>query len=163
MISESDNFLSCAISLRATTTHLYDDLNVRIKSIQNASHVDSNIQALVFGHTMSMVILRALATEYVLKSMAANIHGRLLKTHDLFELFNDLGNDPINFIEDHAKKQGIREIRAILKEHRTDFMDWRYNQQGVQTNFLDISRALDVLISVAQNKIFKRQFYTIRS
>ncbi|MXW07741.1 MAG: hypothetical protein F4X56_01150 [Gammaproteobacteria bacterium] len=163
MISDSDNFLSCAISLRATTTYLNDDLNVRVKSIQNTSDVDSNTQALVFGHSMSMVILRALATEYVLKSMALNIHGRLLKTHDLFELYNELGKDPINFIEDHAKKQGIREVSEILKEYRTDFTDWRYNQQGVQTNILDISRALDVLISAAQNKIFKKQFCTIKS
>ena len=163
MTLESENFLSFAISLRATAAYLYDDSNVRIKLIQNRLDVDSNTRALVVGHTMSIMILRSLATEYVLKSMAVNIHGRLLKTHDLFELFNDLGNAPMYFIEERAKKQGIREIREILKEHRTDFIDWRYNQQGVQTNILDISRALDVLISAAQNITFKNEFYTIES
>ena len=107
----------------------------------------------IFGYSVSAVLLRAFATELMLKSLSYMKTGKYRtdrKGHDLLVLFNDLDSETKQLINDHEEKHGIAPLAQILEKHRDDFVDWRYIGQpdGMQVHFWDLDKALGILMSV---------------
>ena len=77
------------------------------------------------GHRVSTIILRSLATEYLLKSLSVRRSGGFCKTHDLRELFDMLDPKIQAEITEQGDRQGI-EALDILTKRRNAFVEWRY-------------------------------------
>ena len=115
------------------------------------------------GYTISMLILRALATEIVLKALSFKTTGTYEKTHDLLDLFDSLDCRIKVIVTAVERSQGVAPLRQILEKHRGDFVEWRYIGEAGErhTDFLDLDKALNVLMTVYLRKDFI-QFASMR-
>ena len=107
----------------------------------------------LFGYSVSAVLLRAFATELMLKTLSFMKTGKYRtdrKGHDLLVLFNDLDSETKQLIRDLEEKHGIAPLAQILEKHRDDFVDWRYIGQldGMHVDFWDLDKALGILMAV---------------
>ena len=107
----------------------------------------------LFGYAVSAVLLRAFATELMLKTLSFVKTGTFRtdrKGHDLLVLFDDLDCETKNLIHDVEEKHGIAPLAKILKKHRDDFVGWRYigEPDGKHVHFWDLDKALGVLLEV---------------
>ena len=96
------------------------------------------------GHLVSTIILRSLATEYLLKSLSVRRSGGFCKTHDLRELFDMLDSTVQAEITDQGDRQGI-EALDILTKRRNAFVQWRYWIEGVE--HLQFGLEVDLLLA----------------
>ena len=113
----------------------------------------------VTGYVSSTLILRALATEQMLKVLSYMRTGSYLGEHDLLVLFDDLEGETKQLIDDLAKTHGIRPLEQILKKHRDDFVSFRYIlMEDVQTqaDLQDLDKAFFILTNVFQSEKFSR-------
>ena len=103
-----------------------------------------------------MVILRAFATEIMLKVLSFKKTGHYKEVHDLRKLFDELDNDTKRIITDLETIHGIAPLEEILERHKGDFVEWRYlmNGNNVSAGFLDLDKALDILIKVYDHNDF---------
>ena len=147
-----------ALALQAVANDLHTSLN----SLSNPKTFKSTHeeQKRLFGYPISMVVLRAFAVELTLKTMAFRRTGKFKKTHNLSKLYDDLGTDTHAIISKIENSHGIAPVRRILEKHKNDFVDWRYLKDmhvdggNMHADFLDIGRALDVLLLVSEGKDF---------
>lgn len=107
----------------------------------------------IVGYSFSATILRALATETMLKVLAFRKTGTYRtdgKGHDLLTLFTDLDSGTQQCIERVANENGFESPRDILEKHRSDFIEWRYpmEHQQMQTETQDLDKVLTVLMLV---------------
>ena len=79
----------------------------------------------VHGYLSPSWMLRALAAEYLLKSLSIRDSGRIRKTHYLLQLLKALDPDTQAEIAGQATEQGI-DIPEFLKTYRNSFVEWRY-------------------------------------
>ncbi len=153
-----------AVALQQTTKDLQNGLNqMDLKAIADSQEKERSGSkeklARVAGYTFSIVILRALATEYALKALSFKKTGQYrkdLKGHDLLVLFNDLDFSTKEIIKDLEESHGVAPLQKILGKHRSDFLEWRYPAEGkeLRTSFLDLEKALDILIIVYGHRKF---------
>ena len=150
------NYAAC---FRLTADDLQHSLNkMDIKTMNETG--DTNGLRKVAGYTFSIVILRAFAVECALKALAFKRKGAYRTDkdgHDLWILFEqDLDNDAKDLIAKIANLHGVAPLGDILKNHRSDFVDWRYPQgKAVHANFLDLDKALEVLMTAYTHKDFQ--------
>ncbi len=158
-MSENPDVLAAqAVSLRRVADDLQDGLNQMTKSVVQTITGADKISR-VLGYTLSMVMLRALATELLLKALAFKKTGRYRKDrdgHDLLILFNDLDSDTKKIVTAQESSQGIAPLKQILEKHKDDFIEWRYmaESDGSTVGFLDLDKAFLVLITVYRHKDF---------
>ena len=148
---------SQAVSLRQVADDLHEGLNQMTKDVVQTIGTDKISR--VIGYTLSMVMLRALATELLLKAMAFKKAGRYRKDrdgHDLLILFNDLDSDTKKIVTPQASSQGIAPLEQILEKHKDDFTEWRHivENDGGTAGFLDLDKAFLVLIAVYRQMDF---------
>ncbi len=128
-----------------------DDL---LKSLSQMKSGDGQVHRL-FGYTLSAVLLRAFATELMLKVLSFMKTGKYRKDmegHDLLVLFNDLDCETKQQICKLEGTHGIAPMAQILEKHRDDFVDWRYlgDIDGKHVDFWDLDKALFILMEVHQ-------------
>ena len=158
-MSENPDVLATqAVSLRRVADDLQDGLNQMTKSVVQTITGADKISR-VLGYTLSMVMLRALATELLLKALALKKTGRYRKDrdgHDLLILFNDLDSDTKKIVTAQESSQGIAPLKQILEKHKDDFIEWRYiaESDGSTVGVLDLDKAFLVLITVYRHKDF---------
>ena len=107
----------------------------------------------LFGYSVSAVLLRAFATELMLKTLSfmnTEKYRTDRKGHDLLVLFNDLDSETKQLIRALEEKHGIAPLAKILEKHRDDFVDWRYigELHGKHAHFWDLDKALGILLEV---------------
>ena len=147
-----------AVSLRRVADDLQHNLNrMAVKGVPPVT--DKEQRKRLAGYTFAMVILRAFATELMLKALSFKKTGRYRKDrdgHDLLILFNDLDSDTRKIIAAQERLHGIAPLEQILEKHRGDFMEWRYLMEGEarEVGFLDLDKALLILIAVYAHKDF---------
>lgn len=162
-LTEAQRFELAAIAFRNSANHLQSKLNDDAKRLNSETNPSQTSD--VVGSFFSAVILKALATECALKQITSLIGitpRRDKKGHDLLVLFDDLGTDVKEFIEEQCKDHGIRTMSATLDDHRNDFTDWRYLTRAQNVHLLDLDKALDLLISLPKNELFITRFCTNR-
>ena len=111
------------------------DLNAKRAKLLEPSE-DGISSSRAVGYGISVTILQALTAEYLLKALAIREAGRFLKTHDLHELYEDLPRETRERIAALGTSQENLDMPSFLKEHRNDFVDWRYLVE-------DLSRGAD--------------------
>ena len=116
----------------------------------------------VTGYVSSTLILRALATEQMLKVLSYMRTGNYRTNgngHDLLVLFDELDGDTKQLIDDLAKTHGIRPLEQILKKHRNDFVNFRYmlmEDGQTQVDLQDLDKAFFILTDVFRSEKFSR-------
>ena len=125
-----------------------DDL---LKSLNRMESSDGQFHKL-FGYSVSAVLLRAFATELMLKTLSFMKTGEYRtdrKGHDLLVLFNDLDSETKQLIHGLEGIHGIAPLAQILEKHRDDFLDWRYlgDPDGMRVTFWDLDKALSILLA----------------
>lgn len=149
-----------AISLRVVADDLYQNFSHLVQMAREGKLPtnDKTQQSRMAGYAFSMVILRALATELTLKAISFKKTGQYRPAHDLLILFNDLDDATKKIIAEVADSQGVAPLDQILSKHRGDFVNWRYPVEGgkIRVEFLDIDKALEVLMTVYRHKDFVR-------
>lgn len=103
------------------------------------------------GHAISLIILQALAAEYLLKGLSARGKGGFVRTHDLHKLYEALTPETQTRVTELGKAKAGLDMLAFLKDHRNDFVDWRYVLEGGdrETNPFDSDKALEALIAAS--------------
>ena len=147
--TERELNVGVAVHQAAAMRLVADDL---LKSLNRMESGDGQFHKL-FGYTVSAVLLRAFATELMLKALSFVKTGKSRTDrngHDLLVLFNDLDSETKQMIRDLEEKHGIAPLAKILEKHRDDFVDWRYLGQpdGMQVHFWDLDKALGILMEV---------------
>ena len=95
---------------------------------------------------VSVVILRAFATECALKALAIRTRRSYLFTHDLLGLFDFL-DEPVRRFLEGAHGSDATTFRATMQSHRSDFTKWRYpDEDGSSVNSGDLEPALKVCL-----------------
>ena len=149
---------SQAVSLRRVAGDLQNGLNQMTKG-DGQTTSDADKTSRVLGYAVSIVMLRALATELLLKALVFKKIGRYRKDrdgHDLLILFNDLDSDTKKIVAAQESSQGIAPLKRILEKHKDDFIEWRYivENDGGTVGFLDLDKAFLVLMTVYHHKDF---------
>ena len=110
----------------------------------------------------STPILRALAAECALKALSVNRTGKYLcgrHGHDLATLYVILPEDVKELVNSVAEEHGIAPLEAILKQHRDDFVDWRYPSANdairSSRGFADLQQAVEVLMKTLRDGRFR--------
>ena len=111
---------------------------------------------------ISIVVLRALATELALKALYVKEMDRnAQEIHQLDRLFDDLGEITKRSVEcrfQHTQASreignGKKAIRQVLTEHRDDFVSWRYLDitriSGVELP--ELKAALEAIVQECQS------------
>ena len=127
-----------------------DGLQRIAKVILNQPNMALAQTEMALSYMMSVPVLRALAAECVLKALSEKSTGEYKPTHDLVELYNNLNNDVKRVVTSIAVNQGVLPPLTILKNHRTDFVDWRYpfKDSTVRSpDMPDLQNALAVLMT----------------
>ena len=149
------------ISLRRVADDLQQGLNQIAKTGSPDKSTEEERNARIAGYFFGTVILRALATELVLKVLSFKKTGRYRKDrtgHDLWVLFDDLDDDTKKVIGYLEGVHGVAPLERILEKHRGDFVDWRYLMEvgDKHIDLLDLDKALGILITVLRHKDFLR-------
>ena len=163
--ANADRWVAHAVSLRRIADNLQNDLMYITKGAPQT--FDAAIETMtgddetswVLGSVSSTVILRALATELLLKALAFKKTGHYRKDrdgHDLLILFKDLDSDTKKIVAAQESNQGIAPLKQILEEHKKDFEAWRYiaDRPVPPSGFWDLGEAFEVLITVHHHKNF---------
>ena len=117
-----------------------------MNGLTSGSGIASGAEMKVFGYFLSVTVLRALATECMLKAIAFTRHGYFLREHNLTRLYEALDGPTKGFIEKIADSHGVASPKRVLRRHRNDFVDWRYPAGKEQrSDLLDLDRTLEVL------------------
>ena len=103
------------------------------------------------GRAISLIILQALAAEYALKGLSVQEKGGHLQIHNLHRLYQALRPETQARIAELGKVQAGLDMPAFLKEHRNDFVEWRYVLESGdrETNPFDSDKALGALIAAS--------------
>ena len=153
-----DTAIAQVVSLRRVADDLQHNLNqMAAKAIPPVT--DKEQLKRLAGYTFATVILRALAIELMLKALSFKKTGRYRKDrdgHDLLILFNDLDSDTRKIVAAQERIHGIAPLEQILEKHRGDFVEWRYlmEGEGEKVGFLDLDKALLILMTVYEHKDF---------
>ena len=109
----------------------------------------------VMGYVSSTLILRALATEQMLKVLSYMRTGNYRtdgKGHDLLVLFDELDKPTRQLIDDLAKTHGIRPLEQIPREAPRRFREFSIYPDGgqsrTQADLQDLDKALPILTAV---------------
>ena len=148
-----DIALAQVISLRRTSDDLQRGLNILGSSQENAQAQADRM----FGYLLSAVILRALATELILKLISFRKTGDYKRCHDLLDLLNDLDSDTMTIVSDIETVRGVAPLTKILGRHKSDFVETRYLMESPNdwsVGLLDLNNALTVLLDVYKHKEF---------
>ena len=143
-----------ATALRQVADELQQSLNQVARTRPSGGDVAWMTKAT--GYLSSALILRALATEFMLKVLSFRKTGKYRtdrKGHDLLVLFNDLDSETKQLIRNLEGTHGIAPLEQILKKHRSDFVDWRYpltKTNQVQADLMDLDKALGILTEAAR-------------
>ena len=103
------------------------------------------------GRAISLIILQALAAEYVLKGLSVQEKGGHLQIHNLHKLYQALQPETQARIVELGRARAGVDMPEFLKDHRNDFVDWRYVLEGGdrETNPFDSDKALEALIAAS--------------
>lgn len=105
------------------------------------------------GRAISLIILQALAAEYVLKGLSVQEKGGHLQIHNLHRLYQALQPETQARIAELGRTRAGLDIPEFLKDHQNDFVDWRYVLEGGEreTNPFDLYKALEALIAASNS------------
>ena len=152
-----NDFQTKARCFQSTADELQAKLNKAALVLRKTSVGDTRK---IGGYLFSTVILRALAAECALKALSAKSTGKYRRDkhgHDLSTLYDDLTKDVKELVDSIAETHGVARPETILEKHRGDFVDWRYPSEDSRTqsaNFIDLRRALEVLMTTLTHKRF---------
>lgn len=129
--------------IAADMRQLAGDLLARLRAIRGRS--------LPPGRAISLIILQALAAEYILKGLSVQEKGGHLQIHNLHKLYQALQPETQARIAELGKARAGLDIPKFLKDHQNDFVDWRYVLEGGdrETNPFDSDKALEALIAAS--------------
>ena len=149
------------VSLRMTSDDLQNSLN-QMSRTYSPSATNREPAARLTGYFLSIVILRSLATEIMLKVLSFRKTGRYRrdsKGHDLLVLFNDLDGETREIIAKLEYSHGVAPLSQILGKHRVDFIEARYvmeSEQKWHIDLLDLDKALTILMELYKHNDFNR-------
>lgn len=131
--------------IAADMRQLAGDLLARLQAIRGRS--------LPPGRAISLIILQALAAEYILKGLSVQEKGGHLQIHNLHKLYQGLQQETQDRIAEIGRTRADLDISKFLKDHQNDFVDWRYVLEGGdrETNPFDSDKALDALIAASKS------------
>ena len=146
------------LSLRQTAHDLHV-LATWMLGIKDATGniTDETQRARIAGYTFAVVILRALATELMLKPLSFKMTGTYEGGHNLKKLFDKLDDGTKKIITKIETSHGVVGlVEKALEGHKDDFVEWRYPMEGndLSTHFPDISRALNILLEAYNDEEF---------
>jgi len=154
-----DGVVFQATALRQVANDLQQSINqVKEPTVPG----DVNWGRWIMGYVSSTLILRALATELLLKALSYRRCGtyRIDRDgHDLLVLFGDLDGDTNQLIDEIANTHGIRPLEKILEKHRGDFVNFRYflmEDGQTHVDLQDLDKAFFVLTEVLQSQKFSQ-------
>ena len=149
------------VSLRVTSNDLQNSLN-QMSRAHSPGKTNGEHAARLTGYFLSIVILRSLATEIILKVLSFRKTGQYRKDskgHDLLVLFSDLGAETRDIIAKLEYSHGIAPLGQILGKHRVDFVEARYvmeSEEEWQVDLLDLDKALTILMELYKHNDFNR-------
>lgn len=141
-----EELFACGEQLRETAMNLHDEWHEKMKR-----DTWGRERMKLRGYSILVPVLQALATEYMLKGLAARQKGSYLPTHDLHDLYMDLDEitrDCVGTVE--VSDIGSR-LPEFLEAHANDFVEWRYSFEGktVMTHHAVFDKVLNVLIDAS--------------
>ena len=140
--SEADQFHVRAMGLQTTA----NDLHLGFNEMMSASRHEPVGRHRPAGYMVSVVTLRAFATECAMKALAIRTRRRYVATHDLLDLFDFL-DEPVRLFLEKAYGSGATTMRATMQNHRNDFVEWRYPTKQVSSvDSQDLEPALRVCL-----------------
>ena len=145
MSTEAIEFRTLAMAFRAVANDLQRGLGelTRVRGTIRGSSYRAG------GYMLSTTVLRALATECVLKALSIESTGEYRRKHDLVVLFDELNPVVARRVDNIARSRDLALPRETLERHRRDFTEWRYPPEEINsTNPSDLDSVLDVLLSV---------------
>ena len=103
----------------------------------------------LMGYGILVPVLQALATEYMLKGLAARDRGSYRPTHDLHKLYEDLDPKTRACVGSVVVADIGWTLSEFIEAHRNDFVDWRYVFEGrtATTNHAVFDKVLAALIA----------------
>jgi len=123
-------------------------------SLTSRLGIEHGAEAKLFGYFLSVTVLRALATECMLKAIASVRHGCFPREHNLSRLYETLDGPTKGCIAKTADSHGVASPKRVLKRHRNDFVEWRYpTRKSQSSDLLDLDRTLEVLDAVYRQLI----------
>ena len=151
-ILKPDFMMGQAGALKRVTDDLQNTLNQLLP-------ISEQQAVRLWGYTVSTVMLRALATELILKALSFKKAGKYRKDrkgHDLLVLFKDLDCDTRKLVSKLAEAQGIMPLEQILGKHKDDFLAWRYVTEGgtQKVDVLDLDKAFHILMNAYIHRDF---------
>ena len=130
-----------------------NDLHRRFKEMTSGGAQTQAGRHRLAGYMVSVVTLRAFATECALKALAAKSRRSYLPTHDLLVLFDFLDGAVKDSME-QALRGGATTMRSTMECHRRDFVEWRYPAaKVVSANSEDLEPALTVCVDVFESDV----------
>ena len=131
--------------IAADMRQLAGDLLAKLRAIRGRS--------LPSGRAISLIILQALAAEYILKGLSVQEKGGHLQIHNLHKLYHALQPESQDRIAELGRARAGLDIPKLLKDHQNDFVDWRYVLEGGdrETNPFDSDKALEALIAASNS------------
>lgn len=159
-MNDGDALFAKSKAFRRTVSDLQSALTQLLPQGQDVIRNNNENAFRAMGYTISIVSLRALAVECLLKAVAFKKMGKHRKDaqgHDLLQLYEDLDSDTKKIAVRLGDIHGIAPLEKTLGKHRSDFLGWRYpndRKWGIHADFLDLAKALDVLIVLHVHKFF---------
>lgn len=141
-----EELFACGEQLRETAMNLHDEWHEKMKRDTRGRE-----RMKLLGYSILVPVLQALATEYMLKGLAARDKGSYVPTHDLHDLYMDLDEKIRNRVGAVVESNIGSRLPEFLKAHRNDFVDWRYSFEGktVMTHHIVFDNVLDILIDTS--------------
>ena len=132
-----------------------DDLQNRLDNYTMPDPPAPEDAHLIAGYSLTILILRALATELALKALFCiqNNGQQQSKIHDLSLLYKKLDGDSKAKIAKYGKDRKIDVVR-VLETHKNAIVDWRYFadlSNNLHANCLDLDKALGVIVCVVDD------------
>ena len=144
-ITEGADLFARAVGFRTTA----NDLQAMMNGLATGQVISELSKRKLFAYFLSVTVLRALATECLLKAIAFARSGRFERGHNLSALYEALDGKTRGFIEKTADSHGVASPKRVLKRHKDDFVAWRYPAgEDQHSDLLDLDKALSVLDAV---------------
>jgi len=139
----TEELFACGEQLRETAMSLHEEWQKRMRR-----NTRGRERLRLRGYSILVPVLQALATEYMLKGLAARDNGNYLPTHDLYELYKDLDLKTRARVGSFVVSDIGSKLPEFLEAQRNDFIDWRYVFEGrtASTHHSVFDKVLEVLI-----------------
>ena len=143
----TEYLFACGEQLRATAMNLHREWQEMMRRDTRGRE-----RMRLLGYMLLVPVLQALATEYMLKGLAARDKGGYRPTHNLHKLYKDLAPTTRARIGSVVVSDIGSMLPEFLKAHRNDFVDWRYffEDRTITTHHAVYDNVLEALIDASK-------------